>query len=174
MTISINRKQITTLAKAINIPGVSYLQKLDLIATSLGFKNQASLMATLNADGAAAAGPGPLTLHDWRQPGDIGGDDAPILSPIPVKVDAKRQSVDIMLGGSDEDPYGPQAASVRIEREGPVTRVMIYDSLCDAPRTFGIPDGEALCELPNDWELTEPKHQMRPEVFNPADGGLEP
>ncbi|MBW3243444.1 hypothetical protein KUV57_12290 [Epibacterium sp. DP7N7-1] len=167
MTISINRKQITTLAKAFEVPGASYLQKLDLIATSLGFKNQAALMAILNSDGAVAAAPEPATLQDWRQPGDVNGEDAPIQSPIPVKIDTSIQSVDILLGGCDEDPHGPQAASVRIEREGAVTRVMIYDSLCDAPRVFGVPDGATLRELPNDWEHTEPASASNAAAFKP-------
>lgn len=160
MPVTINRKQIKALARAVAPQGATYLQTVDLIAVALGYQNQAALMAKLNEQADVTDAP---KLEDWRAPEDIDEHQAPRSLPIDVNVEVAPQHVDVMLGGAQADPYGPQASSLRVEREGNVTRVMIYDSLCDAPRVFGVPDGKPIEELPNDWQ---------PEQVAP-DGDLE-
>jgi hypothetical protein len=91
-------------------------------------------------------------LEDWRSGDAIDSDDAPVGPSLPVTVKSNGVAVDVALGGSEADPYGKQASSVRIEREGDVTRVMVYDSQCDAPRVLGVPDGKSMINLPDDWE----------------------
>lgn len=57
MPITLNRKNVTDIAKAFIAPGsgkMSYLQRLDVIAQALGMPNQAVMMAKLNAEEAAA------------------------------------------------------------------------------------------------------------------------
>lgn len=169
MGISVNRKQITTLAKTFDVPGLSYLQKMDLIASALGFNNQAALMATLNNDRPAAQETNALTLQDWRAPQDVCRGDVPIREPITVAIEATAEHIDVFIGGAKEDPYGRQASSLRIEREGGVTRYMINDSQCDAPRVIGVPDGASMRELAHDWEPV--KQQSDPhDLIAWADG----
>lgn len=159
MAITVTRKQITNLAKSLEIEGQGYLNKLDTIAKAFGYETQAALMAALN-------GPEPATepkielrakIRDWRAPLDLTSGDAPILDPIDAVVRDNGAEFDVFLNGAEEDPYAPDALSLRLEREGSVTRVMVYDGLCDAPFVLGIPDGEPLRVLPNDWEHIEPE-----------------
>ena len=50
MELTINKKQIGAIAKAFDVKGLGYLQKVDLIAVALGFKNQAALMSAFGKD----------------------------------------------------------------------------------------------------------------------------
>ena len=171
MSLTVTRSQITALARAIDIPGLSYLQRLDLIARPLGFANQAALMAALGEPPAApeaapTTGDSPDALSceliDWRA---FQGDDFPP-APIAAKVRLTPERADIHVGASAAGEYsGDNASSVSVEREGDVTRFMIYDSLSEAPRVFGVRDGEALRELPNDWrELRREDLEDGPEA----------
>lgn len=70
MGITLTRKAVGNIAKAFAEPKkLSYLQRLDLIASSLGFENQAALMATLkNLEAPQAQTPdfaqtGPITAR---------------------------------------------------------------------------------------------------------------
>lgn len=71
MPITLNRKNVTDIAKAFIAPGsgkMSYLQRLDVIAQALGLPNQAVMMAKLNAEEAA---PAPAGQQDLPPPGQI-------------------------------------------------------------------------------------------------------
>ena len=142
MSVTITKKQVQALARTLEVPGLSYLQRIDAIARALGHANQAALMAALEAPAAA---PAETTLSDWRAAGDAGVSPA----PVPVRVEASPYRMDMAVGAG-------QPALVAVEREGNMTRVMVYDSLCDFPRVLGIPDGAAMVELPHDWEPLEP------------------
>lgn len=89
-----------------------------------------------------------MKLQDWR---DEALGDKPIGEPVDVAIETSDEAIDILIGGADEDPTAPRACSVRVELEGDTVRVMIYDSLCDAPRIFGIESGKPMEEIPNDW-----------------------
>lgn len=50
--MEVTKKQISQIAKNMDVPGLGYLQKLDIIAEALGYQNQASMMATLKTQQA--------------------------------------------------------------------------------------------------------------------------
>ena len=169
MTISVNRKQITTLAKAFDVPGVSYLQKLDLIATSLGFKNQAALMATLNADSASTTGPDPMMLQDWRPRSEIHEGDDPATAPIPFRIETSKKCLEILLDPLMADQDGAHPVRVEFEREGASTNVLIYDSICSAPFIVGVPDGKSLGIIETNWEPEIQRSEMKVSKIERAD-----
>lgn len=158
MAITVSRKQITELAKAFDVSGQSYLQKLDMIAKTFGYENQAALMSALNTPAQAAVAENELRakVRDWRAPHDAEAENDPILEPVDAVVRDNGAEFDIFLNGAEADPYAQGATSLRLEREGSVTRVMVYDGICDAPFVLGIPDGASLRILANDWEHVEP------------------
>ena len=157
MTISISRKQVTDLARNIDIPGKSYNQKLDIVAASFGFPNQAAMMAVLNRESVTAPETDLLsgTIADWMT-----GDEAPIKAPIkgPVAFVVRRDgpcSLDVHVGGYQHDYTAAGGSSIRIERRGELTRFMLYDACCDMPRIFDIPDFGPMREAPSDWKSTQ-------------------
>ncbi|WP_411839859.1 hypothetical protein [Paracoccus sp. ME4] len=103
-------------------------------------------------------------LSDWRAEGDIGTSEAPISDPVAFMVKDLGTSIDIFMGGAETNGTLPGQSSIRVEREADTTRFMIYDANCDAPRVFGVKDGEPLAELPNDWQhtLREPEEDPSP------------
>jgi len=113
----------------------------------------------LEAEAGAAAPAQTLRsrLEDWRSREDAVVSDDPLLDPVDVNVEVSGPAVDVFIGGAKDDPYGVNAASVRIEREGAMTRVMVYDGLCEAPRVIGVPKGCSSMELPSDWEPMPPQ-----------------
>lgn len=50
MSLEVTKKHVSAIAKSMDVPGLSYLQKVDLIARAIGYTNQATLMAAFNAD----------------------------------------------------------------------------------------------------------------------------
>lgn len=50
--MEVTKKQISQIAKNMDVPGLGYLQKLDIIAEALGYQNQASMMAALKTQQA--------------------------------------------------------------------------------------------------------------------------
>ena len=151
---------------ALIAPGTG--KQSDRLARALGFKDGNELMEAAHSD--AQAGPSlSIELNDWRaaggaQPAEVSADDKVIGAPIRAVVSVSGgESIDVLLGGAELDYGQPGASSVRVEREGDTTRFMIYDANCEAPRVFGVKDGEPLCELPNDWE-SRPRPQPDDEL----------
>lgn len=109
MGLNVTRNQITAIAKMFNAGGESYLQRLDMIATCLGFKNQAALMAQLNAEQVDTK---EMQLCDWRPDTHEG-----LGEPLDVKIEQTEKAINVFLGGADVAPDGADATTVRIERE---------------------------------------------------------
>lgn len=98
---------------------------------------------------AAAEG----VLDDWRH--DQAEGEKP-LSPLGFKVMARKQAVSIHMGGSEDNPYGPKACTIAVERDGPQTRILINDSLCDEPMILAIPDGQSIEQVRSGWSPQGP------------------
>lgn len=98
---------------------------------------------------AAAEG----VLADWRHDQ---AEHEPPLSHVGFKVMTRKNVVSVHMGGSEDDPYGPQACTIAVERVGPQTRILINDSLCDEPMILAIPDGQSIEQVRSGWSPQGP------------------
>lgn len=154
MPILVDLFQIDALKRAVPDPATQAA-----LAKALGFAGMRELTAAAAIEDIQLG-----QLEDWREAADV--EKGPIIDPVDVVLRVHSASIDLFINGSNIDPYKVGASSLRLEREGDVTRFMINDANCDAPYVMGARDGMPLARLADDWEP-----MLREEE---PDDGLEP